>query len=86
MWAWPKYVLNATICLWTDSAQAEHCSSDLTANECLLCLARHRRHTAACRLLESGVDVNVIRAWLGNVSLEMTNHYAEINTRPKRKH
>lgn len=41
------------------------------------------RHTAACHLLESGVDVNVIRAWLGHVSLETTNRYAEINTRTK---
>jgi len=41
------------------------------------------RHTAACHLLESGVDVNVIRAWLGHVSMETTNRYAEINTRTK---
>jgi site-specific recombinase XerD len=41
------------------------------------------RHTAAVHLLESGVDVNVIRAWLGHVSLETTNRYAEINTRVK---
>ena len=41
------------------------------------------RHTAACHLLESGVDVNVIRAWLGHVSLETTNRYAEINIRMK---
>lgn len=37
------------------------------------------RHTAAVHLLESGVEVNVIRAWLGHVSLETTNRYAEIN-------
>jgi site-specific recombinase XerD len=36
------------------------------------------RHTAAVHLLEAGVDVNVIRAWLGHVSLETTNRYAEI--------
>jgi site-specific recombinase XerD len=41
------------------------------------------RHTSACHLLESGVDVNVIRAWLGHVSLETTNRYAEINIRMK---
>lgn len=38
------------------------------------------RHTAAVHLLEAGVEVNVIRAWLGHVSLETTNRYAEINT------
>jgi integrase/recombinase XerD len=41
------------------------------------------RHTAAVHLLEAGVDVNVIRAWLGHVSLDTTNRYAEINTRMK---
>jgi site-specific recombinase XerD len=34
------------------------------------------RHTTAVHLLESGVDVNVIRGWLGHVSLDTTNRYA----------
>lgn len=41
------------------------------------------RHTAAVHLLESGVDVNVIRAWLGHVSLDTTNRYAELTLRAK---
>lgn len=41
------------------------------------------RHTAAVHLLESGVEVNVIRGWLGHVSLETTNRYAEITPRLK---
>jgi site-specific recombinase XerD len=41
------------------------------------------RHTAAVHLLESGVEVNVIRAWLGHVSLDTTNRYAEITIRAK---
>lgn len=41
------------------------------------------RHTAAVHLLESGVEVNVIRGWLGHVDLTTTNRYAEINTRAK---
>ncbi|MFZ2095665.1 MAG: tyrosine-type recombinase/integrase [Anaerolineales bacterium] len=41
------------------------------------------RHTAAVHLLESGVEVNVIRNWLGHVSLETTNRYAEITSRMK---
>jgi integrase/recombinase XerD len=41
------------------------------------------RHTTATHLLESGVEINVIRAWLGHVSLETTNRYAEINLRMK---
>jgi site-specific recombinase XerD len=41
------------------------------------------RHTMAVHMVESGVEVNVIRAWLGHVSLETTNRYAEINMRTK---
>lgn len=41
------------------------------------------RHTTAVHLLESGVEVNVIRGWLGHVSLETTNRYAEIDIRAK---
>jgi integrase/recombinase XerD len=41
------------------------------------------RHTTAVHLLESGVEVNVIRAWLGHASLETTNRYAEITLRTK---
>ena len=37
------------------------------------------RHSSACHLLQSGVDINTIRAWLGHVSLETTNVYAEID-------
>jgi site-specific recombinase XerD len=41
------------------------------------------RHTTAVHLLEAGVEVNVIRGWLGHVSLDTTNRYAEINIRTK---
>jgi site-specific recombinase XerD len=41
------------------------------------------RHTAAVHLLEAGVDVNVIRGWLGHADLSTTNRYAEISTRTK---
>lgn len=41
------------------------------------------RHTTAVHLLEAGVEVNVIRGWLGHVSLETTNRYAEITIRMK---
>lgn len=41
------------------------------------------RHTAAVHLLESGVEINVVRGWLGHVSLETTNCYAEITARLK---
>ena len=41
------------------------------------------RHTARVHLLEAGVDVNVIRGWLGHADLTTTNRYAEINTKAK---
>ncbi len=41
------------------------------------------RHTAAVHLLEAGVEVNVIRGWLGHADLTTTNRYAEITTRAK---
>jgi len=43
------------------------------------------RHTTAMHLLQSGVDINTIRAWLGHTRLETTNRYAEINLEMKRK-
>jgi integrase/recombinase XerD len=41
------------------------------------------RHTAAVHLLEAVNDVNLIRGWLGHVSLNTTNRYAEITMRMK---
>lgn len=40
------------------------------------------RHTVAVHLLEAGAEPNVIRGWLGHVSLDTTNRYAEI-THPR---
>ena len=42
-----------------------------------------RSHTAAVHLLEAGVEVNVIRGWLGHADLTTTNRYVEINTKAK---
>jgi hypothetical protein len=36
-------------------------------------------------LLEAGVEVNVIRGWLGHADLTTTNRYAEINTKAKQE-
>ena len=41
------------------------------------------RHSTSVHLLEAGVEVNTIRAWLGHASLETTNRYAEITLRTK---
>ena len=47
------------------------------------CGAQALRHTTAVHLLGSGVEVNVIRAWLGDVSLDTTHRYAEITVQMK---
>jgi integrase len=36
-------------------------------------------------LLEAGVEVNVIRGWLGHADIATTNRYAEINTKTKQE-
>jgi site-specific recombinase XerD len=43
------------------------------------------RHTTATHLLRAGVDINTIRAWLGHVSLNTTNVYAEVDMEMKAK-
>jgi len=41
------------------------------------------RHTTAVHLLRAGVDINTIRAWLGHVSIDTTNIYAEVDLEMK---
>ncbi len=43
------------------------------------------RHTTATHLLRSGVDINTIRSWLGHVSLDTTQIYAEVDLEMKAK-
>ena len=43
------------------------------------------RHTAALHLLQAGVELNVIRAWLGHVSITTTSQYIEIDMTMKRE-
>ena len=52
-------------------------------NQCRLCRCRDRRHTTATHLLRAGVDINTIRAWLGHVSIDTTNVYAEVDLETK---
>lgn len=41
------------------------------------------RHSTATHLLRAGVDLNTIRSWLGHVSLDTTQVYAEIDLEMK---
>ena len=43
------------------------------------------RHSTATHLLQSGVDINTIRTWLGHVSINTTNIYVEIDLAMKAK-
>jgi site-specific recombinase XerD len=43
------------------------------------------RHTTAMHLLQSNVDLSMIRSWLGHSSIETTNTYVEIDLEMKRK-
>jgi integrase/recombinase XerD len=43
------------------------------------------RHTTAMHLLQSGVDIAVIKAWLGHVDLNTTHGYVEIDMKMKEK-
>lgn len=48
------------------------------------CVSPHViRHTTATHLLRAGVDINTIRVWLGHVSLNTTNIYAETDLETK---
>lgn len=45
----------------------------------------HRfRHSAAVHLIAAGVDVTVIRSWLGHAHLDTTNHYARASVETQR--
>jgi site-specific recombinase XerD len=43
------------------------------------------RHSAGVMLVSAGVDITVIRSWLGHARLDTTNHYARANLETKRK-
>jgi len=61
-----------------------------SATKSQLSLARKRitphtmRHTTALHLLQSGVELNVVRNWLGHASIETTHAYVEIDMRMKK--
>ena len=42
------------------------------------------RHATALHLLQSGVELNVVRSWLGHASIETTHAYIEIDIEMKR--
>lgn len=43
------------------------------------------RHSVGVQLVAAGVDITVIRNWLGHARLDTTNHYARANLETKRR-
>lgn len=43
------------------------------------------RHTTAMHLLQSGVEINIIKSWLGHVSVTTTHRYVHIDLEMKAK-
>jgi site-specific recombinase XerD len=41
------------------------------------------RHATALHLIQSGVEINVVRSWLGHASIETTHAYVEVDMRMK---
>ena len=61
----------------------ERCAARVPALEGRTVTPHQIRHSSACHLLQSEIDINTIRAWLGHVSLDTTNIYAEIDIEMK---
>lgn len=64
---------------------AEMASDEIPSMQSKRVSPHNIRHTTAVHLLRSGVDINTIRAWLGHVSLDTTNIYAEVDLEMKAK-
>jgi site-specific recombinase XerD len=43
------------------------------------------RHTIAMHFLQAGIDLSIIKSWLGHVNLATTHAYVEIDMEMKRK-
>ncbi len=43
------------------------------------------RHTTAMHFLQAGIDLSIIKSWLGHVNLSTTHAYIEIDMEMKRK-
>jgi len=59
-------------------------ASTLAPSLCSKGISPHTiRHSTATHLLRAGVDLNTIRSWLGHVSIDTTQVYAEIDLEMK---
>ncbi len=68
------------------SAEKYHDTACFTSSEDLADIHQHRqRDMSAMHLLQSNVDLNMIRSWLDHASIETTHGYVEIDLEMKRK-
>lgn len=75
-----RFGIRAIVKKYLKSA-AKHCPSIAEKK-----LSTHSlRHTTACHLLESKVDPNVIKAWLGHASISSTSRYLDTDLNHKRR-
>ena len=65
-------------------APAPHAEPELTGYALWrLCGIPHKRHTAAMRLLDAGIDVAMIAIWLGHAGIESSQPYLHANMKMK---
>jgi site-specific recombinase XerD len=73
-----RFVVHATVTRYVNDAAAKCPSLAKKA------ISPHViQHTTATHLLRARVDINTIRAWLGHVSIDTTNVYAEVDLEAK---
>ncbi len=48
------------------------------AKECLLCRARHHRHSFASHAIHNGHDIFALKRWLGHNALATTGRYMHV--------
>lgn len=57
----------------------ERCASEVPSLAGRKVTPHTLRHSIACHLVQVGVDLNTVRAWLGHSRIDTTNVYAEID-------
>src|ERR1035441_3744836 len=70
----------------SDNSHVDACGYQLDSNAMSKRVGPHTfRHSVGVQLVAAGVDVTVIRNWLGHARLDTTNLYARANLETKRK-
>lgn len=73
------------LCGSTDPQRSRQCRLTVPSLRAKHVTPHAFRHATAVHLISAGVDITVIRSWLGHASLDTTNRYARANLETKRK-